>query len=69
MRHFHFLQSLCHFLFLQSLKDDGVRLKDSSGAGLVAAETPYICTTSKGQMERSGRAYSLIFWMVAAAGE
>jgi hypothetical protein len=42
MRHFHFLQSLCHFLFLQSLRDDGVWLKDSCGAGLVAAETPYI---------------------------
>src|SRR6266478_3154382 len=66
MRHFHFLQSLCHFLFLQSLRDDGVWLKDSCGAGLVAAEMPYICNTLEGAMERSARAHDLIFWIAAA---
>jgi hypothetical protein len=43
VRHFHFLQSLCHFLFLQTIKDDEVRLKDSCGAGLVVSAARYIC--------------------------
>ncbi len=52
MRHFHFLQSLCHFLFLQSLRDVRVWLKDSCGTGLVAATAPYICNILEGQIER-----------------
>src|SRR5580693_8737659 len=43
MRHFHFLQSLCHFLFLQSIKDDEVRMKDSCGVGVVVSAARYIC--------------------------
>jgi len=50
MCHFlHFLRSsLCHFRFLQSLKDDGVWLKDSCEAGLVVLAASYICNIPDG---------------------
>jgi hypothetical protein len=50
MCHFlHFLRSsLCHFRFLQRVKDDAVWWKDSCEAELVVSATPYICNISDG---------------------
>ena len=59
VRHFHFLQSLGHFVFLQSLKDDGVRWKDSWRTGVVVPATPYICNISGGPAGRRGQSIRL----------